>query len=609
MSRISKFVITLFFFSLFKIGLLYFATINEYSLSIFLNSTLFVSMLFWLVINSDKNIEKRALIAYSFTSILLFIDVVYYEYYSFLPSIKDIAFLGQVTTVKKSITHVIELSSIIMIIDLVPMYLYFKRNKFRYKSITKLTSKKVKLNLLLMSVYLLISYILPHGNEIYVFKNYGIYNYHAYDIVKTIENNFKSEKALAVSYDGYENVKKESGKYFGIAKNRNIIAIQLESFQQFLINKKYNGQEITPNLNELVKNDSIYFENYYQQVGRGNTSDSEFIMDNSMHSLGKESVYQDYAENYFYSLPNILKKDNYKSIVFHGNDKDFWNRDNVYPFLGIDEFIGIEDLDDSDIISIGLSDESLFDQSIEFLNKEEQPFYAKLITLTSHHPYKMPEELWELNLSYDHKETIFGDYLQSIHYTDKVLGKFIEDLKRVGLYDNSIIVLYGDHSGLYPTDEEAQIIMTDFLGFNYDYDEALKIPLIFHIPNSEITEKNSIVAGQIDFLPTLLNLLGIVEDSGVLFGRDLNNVDNGFVATQYYIPKGSFIDDEKIFIMSDDGIFEHSKGWKLNTKELVDINECRSGYEKAIKQIDDSNNIIKTNKLDEIFNRNYKYFE
>ena len=115
-----------------------------------------------------------------------------------------------------------------------------------------------------------------------------------------------------------------------------------------------------------------------------------------------------------------------------------------------------------------------------------------------------------------------------------------------------------------------------------------------------IEDRNSIVGGQIDFTPTVLNLLGIIEEKGIFFGRDLNNSKEGFVANQYYIPEGSFIEGDTFFLLSQDGIFENSSAWNLSTGEPININECRYGYEKALNQIEISQSIVIGNKLSEI---------
>ena len=148
---------------------------------------------------------------------------------------------------------------------------------------------------------------------------------------------------------------------------------------------------------------------------------------------------------------------------------------------------------------MGVSDISLFNQSVEIMKEYEEPFFGFIITLTNHHPYLLPEELTTIDLLEEHEETKFGNYLQTVRYTDYAIGEFIEELKETGLYEDSIIVFYGDHHGLNYKMDNNDIIVSEYLDKPYDYDEMLNIPLIIHIPDSGITETISTTGGCIDF--------------------------------------------------------------------------------------------------------------
>ncbi|EOD00527.1 LTA synthase family protein [Caldisalinibacter kiritimatiensis] len=533
-------------------------------------------------------------------SFIIFADLVYFKYYNFMPSIKALLLAKQATGVKGCIIYFLKPIYFIMFLDIVPLAIYlYKRRKYS-ALITPNRKLATKYITVLMIMFLALSVTVIDVEGAYVYGNYGIYTYHIYDIYESLSDESKevySEDMMDILEKEKNETKKEGRKYFGVAKGRNVIVIQFESLQNFVINNYYKGQEITPNLNKLIEKDSIYFSNYYQQVGPGNTSDAEFVSNNSMYPLSGYSVFTHFTDNTFYSFPKILKERGYVTKAFHGFKGEFWNRENMYPKQGIDEYISLEDFEKDDLIGLGLSDYSFFKQTLEHLKNTDKPFYASVVTLTSHHPYIIPKEKQNLELSKEHEGTLFGNYIQSINYSDMALGKFIEGLKETGLYENSIIVIYGDHFGLYPSHENNKEIMTEYLGFEYTYDEAFNIPLIIHIPALGKAEENTIVGGEIDFLPTMLNLLGIEDDNSIFFGKDLNNAESGFVALQYYLPLGSFIDDKKVFIMSSDGKFENSVAWDLKTRELIDIEKCREGYNRAINEKRKSDYIIKNDLL------------
>ncbi|HAA85629.1 MAG TPA: LTA synthase family protein [Kosmotogaceae bacterium] len=533
-------------------------------------------------------------------SSLIFVDMNYYAYYGFLPSVRDLALLNQVGAVKESFFGAFRPLSFLILAD-IPVLIVLGRQKKPAQNrrvIPVVMTRSIRPVVFVLIAVLIFPIFAVSVNMDYVYSRFGTLAYHFSDLYDSVFNKPVVDPEHARPGD-YVNEIEEEGRHFGIASSRNIIVIQLESFQNFLVGAEYNGVEITPNLNKLVQNDSIYFSRYFQQVGIGNTSDAEFIIHNSMHSLGRISVYRRFSDGTFYTLPGVLKQNGYNTSVFHGNVPDFWNREVMYESQGIDEFYSLDRLDPDEIIAIGLSDRSLFKQAAEIISRMEEPFYSLIITLTSHVPYTLPGELKYLEISEELGGTQFGRYLQAVHYTDRTLGEFIELLKMEDLYDDSLIVLLGDHAGLYPQNEGNERIVSSFLGRHYTIEEAMQIPLVFHIPGSGLCEEVETVAGQIDFFPTLLNLLGIIETSGILFGRDMINAEKGFVALQHVVPLGSFVDDEKFFLMSRDGVFENSVAWDTKTLEPVDIQECINGYYTAIEQIRRSQQIVSNDLLED----------
>jgi phosphoglycerol transferase MdoB-like AlkP superfamily enzyme len=210
----------------------------------------------------------------------------------------------------------------------------------------------------------------------------------------------------------------------------------------------------------------------------------------------------------------------------------------------------------------------------------------------------------------EHENTVLGKYIQAIRYTDEALGLFIEEIKKYGLYETSVIAVYGDHRGIPNGVPENDKLMSKLIGHEYTFDESLNVPLIIHIPGADVNETNIMVGGQMDFLPTMLNLLGIKENRVKLFGQDLLNAESGFVASQSNMIKGSFIDDYKIFVMSRDGIFENSKAWNLSSLEPVDLELCRNGYERSLREIQESEYILANDLIQEFvtFEDNHTVF-
>ncbi len=439
-------------------------------------------------------------------------------------------------------------------------------------------------------------------------SNQEIYSFHIKDVVNAaVGNNAAGDFKYAFT-DSYEQEK--NGPLFGVAKGRNLIVIQIESMQNLVINKTYNGQELTPNLNQIIKDNSVYFDHYYQQIGSGNTSDAEFATNNSIYGTLSSFTYKLYDDNYFRGLPKLLKEQGYESAVYHAHeDRNFWNRENAYYSIGFDTYyggIGGTDkgqFDMTEWMGWGLTDSEFFKQSMNYLKDMTQPFYSFIITLSNHHPYEMLDKYQFIDLLPEDKGTIFGNYLNSVAYTDYALGQLMQELKDAGLYDNSIIAFYGDHMGLPKTDDEIHDSVSRFLGKDYDFDTMMSIPLIITVPGAEqnINQTVGTVGGQLDFLPTIAYLMGFDSLDTVYLGHNLLTIDSGFVAEQTYMTKGSFFSDDVAYEMSRDGVFENGRAWNTKTGESVPVEECYDGYMRSMGIVNTSEYILKNDVLRKIY--------
>ncbi len=444
-------------------------------------------------------------------------------------------------------------------------------------------------------------------------SNQEFFSYHIKDIKSALIGDDKAEGTGLIIQEDLEQLSKENkqikGEYTGLGKGKNLIVIQVEALQNFVIDLVYEGQEITPNLNRLIRESgSFYFDNYYQHIGRGNTSDAEFVTNNSLYPAYDYPTYEEYADNTFYGLPWILRDNKYTAWVFHGYKKEFWNREKAYVNLGFERFISEEDYEftEKESIGFGIIDEVFFSQTLDYIkeldNVDENPFYAFIITLTSHTPFNMPGHLQTIKLREEHKNTMLGNYLQAIHYADKALGEFLEGLRREGYYDNSVVAIYGDHFVIFGSEQRDRDIMSDLLNKPYNLGDIMNVPLIIHIPGLEDNKTISKIGSQLDFLPTILNIMGYENQKGIMFGKDLLNYEgDNFVAPLVYAVKGSFITDDVIFYMSRDGIFKNSYAIDRKTNEKIeDIESLRPIYEKVIEDINKSHYILKHDLLKQL---------
>ncbi|MBQ8588978.1 MAG: LTA synthase family protein [Firmicutes bacterium] len=368
----------------------------------------------------------------------------------------------------------------------------------------------------------------------------------------------------------------ESDPLFGIAEGKNLIVIQAEALQDFVIGEEYNGQELTPVLNELLKENTIHFDNYYMQIAAGNTSDAEFATNNSIYGTGQSYTYEIYKNNAFRGLPWLLMERGYSTIAMHGYEGQFWSRDVAYETQGFETFVDKDGFRRYGTETAwGINDEDFFRQAVKYMKDQEEPFYSFLVTLSNHTPFELPEQLSTLELKEEHVGTLFGNYLRSVHYADKALEVLIEQLKNEGLYENTVIALYGDHFGLSVSDEANVNHMSEFLGREYKFSDAANVPLIIHIPGAEgLPETVSVAGGQTDFLPTMAYLMGFDELDTLYMGQNLLETgQEGYVIQYRYAQPGTFITNEYCYNASTDGIFTNGKAYTLENGERMKLTE------------------------------------
>jgi len=453
-------------------------------------------------------------------------------------------------------------------------------------------------------------------NRVMVMDSWGPYVYQIDDLVQslkpTFNNIFGYDKALKDTNDYYkENIKTpKKNTYTGLFEGKNVIVIHAESLQTFTIDKTFNDQEVTPNLNKLV-NSGLYFNNFYAQVGVGTSSDSEFTYSTSLLPSNNGTVFVNYYNDRFITIQNLLKNKGYYTFSMHGNVGDFWNRETMHMNMGYDKMYSKSSFVIDEEYGLGLSDKSFFRQVVPMIKDIKEnvgtPYYGTLITLTNHTPWKDAYQYDELDLTIDVNiddeivnreyinDMLIGRYLKSVHYMDQAIGNFINEMDENGLLDNTIIVIYGDHDARIPkkqfdymynydpiSDRVLAIEDEGYVEFNnYDYELSKSVPFIIWSKDFDKPEVINTPMGMIDVLPTLGNMLGIYNKYSL--GKDIMSIkkEDGIVVFK----DGSYITDKIYYSAKNNEAYTISSGILEN-----DYISKRSEY--ADKIIEVSNNII-----------------
>ena len=503
-----------------------------------------------LYIKNTKLFYGIAITIYLVLFLWLFSNVVYYREFADYISVSTIMATSSVSTgLGETALELFNLWDLVYFADFIIIAIVLRKKPYKLnpKPFSKRASFAVSsLAILLFSVNLFTAEIdrpelLTRGfSNTYIVRALGLpafftYNAHQTYTAEKDRSDATAEDLVPVEEYVQEHYASPNSDYFGIAKGRNVIYLHLESLQQFVIDYKLNVDgveyEVTPFLNSLYHSQStLAFSNFFNQVKAGKTSDAETMIETSLFGLNQGSFMVQYGgSNTQQAAPYILSQNGgYTSAVFHGNSASFWNRNNTYKQWGYNYFFDqsyFSEATEENSFQYGLNDKIMFADSIQYLERLQQPFYAKFITVSHHYPYTSSLIGDEIGfpLADTPDETING-YFATANYLDASIKAFFDYLKATGLYENSIIVLYGDHYGISNSrnPDLAPLIGKDSQTWS-DFDNAMmqRVPYMIVVPGMTNGGIIDTFGGQIDTLPTLEHLLGIEANNYLQVGQDM----------------------------------------------------------------------------------------
>ena len=532
---------------------------------------------------------------------IYFAVIMYYKYFGVIVTYHALQQVNQVTEVKGSVFSLLHPYFLFIYTDVVVLLLLYMNKRFRAwkKTLAGRESNALVSAVFGVSLVVSVSTIWYHSdgiNELKQAENMGILNYEAYAVISSATQEVKDP--AEVTAEAIAKLKGAEEKaipdYWGAAEGKNVIVLQLEAFQNFLIDRKVDGKEITPVMNGLAKS-GFYFPRFYQQVGQGNTSDAEFVVNTSFYIPKHGAASQDYGDRDLPSMPKTLKEKGYQTATFHTNDVLFWNRKELYKALGFDRYYDSEFFGGEDTVFFGSSDEVLYDKTTDELlrmSRSGKPFYAQVISMSAHHPFNLPERKIRLDLPDAFDDTLVGDYIQAQNYADYAVGLFVDKLKEKGLWDNTVLVVYGDHLGLpiYSLTDREKALMEDIYGRPYRFSEMLNIPLLIVAPGVAEPQVLSQTGGQADVFPTIANLLGISLKDHLHFGQDLLNNEHNLLPQRYYLPSGSFVNDNGIFVPGLN--FEDGASYPFDGRPPSSGDADRDEYARALELLELSDSYV-----------------
>lgn len=409
-------------------------------------------------------------------------------------------------------------------------------------------------------------------NSVYGSTHMGMYNFYIHTISDLFHFEYKlNEDKKMVIEDFLNEHKKENEE--AIITDKNLFVIQLEAINDFIIDLEIDGEIIAPNLTKLSK-EGYYNNRFYSSVGMGNTSDCEFSTFTGLYPNGNDlSIFDIKGKNYP-TIAKEMKELGYYTYSIHGNQGDFYNRNNQHKdIFGFDDHVDKVDIleinKDYKIIKDWIADEDVLNASIKVALTNDTPFYSHIILGTSHSPYTVTEGIKQ----YRNKNltSLAENYISNVQYVDKSIASFIESLKENNLYDNSIIILYGDHTSSLLKEDLESINKQEYKKDVEFRVEMQNVPFIM-IGEGIPTQLDSRPHSMIDIFSTLSSLYGLTPE--YTFGVNMLSNEDSFV----YSPRNlDLICDDYVIEIPSKSVHYFNDDLKLSKEE---INNLVLEYEK-----------------------------
>ena len=439
----------------------------------------------------------------------------------------------------------------------------------------------------------------------------GVYNYYLSEFIFRIDNRTLIDDKLSTedtylkladynknqeSYVNFIDGKTYSNKdkQTGILKDYNVFTIQMESTMAFCFENTYKGLEITPNFNNLFKDDNcFYFNNVFTNVGIGNTSDAEFCYFTGLYPTGDMTIVWEFNDYDFQmkTLGDYMNKD-YVMYSYNPTTEVFYNHKNVHERLyKVNKYRGLETYEQlyprrenaDKYLNYWIKDNSILNWANQYfleVTHNGERCHTFLETITPHNPF--PD--FSSELGFEHYNFNLGalnyqldNYLNQIHFNDKLLYDFImetSDTNSSKYMENTVYILYGDHGNALPKDCYDKLYGRELTDFEYRR-ILLNIPVIVYDPSGKIYESLqgeditsilSSVKAERDLNRTLRNLLGI-ESSDYQFGV---NIFSGEPSYSYDPKNFDIITDNFMYSKKKDEYVVYKNAFNMNIVEKIE---------------------------------------
>ncbi len=516
---------------------------------------LYIYLFLGIVLNTNKKVSK---ISYLFFSILfLIMYLVNNVYYSMTSNYFSFNLLDSVSEGSPYFWSALKNCNILVYIFFIIIIGLIVLGYKSIKDSNKNTKNLIKVFITFIIIHTILPFLLGFTNDTLVWSTWknprniyelyndnnksmrlsGLYEYTFRNFyitfIKVEEKNDDDLKFLEEEYN--KDIKSIKNSYTGKFKGKNVIFLQLEGMDNWLITK-----QDTPTLYNMLNN-SINFTNHYSfYTGGGSTFNSEFAVNTGFivpYSYNR-NAYSFNNNSFPYSLPNMFKSLNYSVNAFHMNKKEYysrginyknWNYDNYYGLIDMYKYTDGENTLDRELI--------LNEEYSNLMFNTENLFVDYIITYSPHLPFDNTRGVCKILYEEDNKdnEVPFRQMSEEecvrrqAKETDYFVSLLLEKLKENKLLDNTVLVVFADH---YLYTLEDQTILDKYK--NTSNNLINKTPFFIY-DNGNTKKIINKVTSQLNILPTVLNLFGIEYNSNYYLGKDAlaNNYDPIVVFSDY----------------------------------------------------------------------------
>ena len=363
------------------------------------------------------------------------------------------------------------------------------------------------------------------GNNAYTYRSgpamYTVFGSLIYNALSEMEQLTPEQKRDSAAY--LAAIPRIESLPDSVTAPQNLVFIFCESLESWVIDMVYDGQEVTPNLNAMLRNDSTFYAPHVVSQARdGRSIDGQLLCLTGLLPLTQGTYSVRYPDTYYPSIHKALKQQHGSRAVLLTGDKEYvWNQAQIGRNFGLDTIVSFYDfkVEESYTGREHIGDRALMRQCVDKIKKGDlwrpgEPFYLQMVTYSGHSPFHLPDSEKKLKIGSD-IPMVMADYMQIAHYTDEALGIMIDYLRTRPDRANTMVIITGDHEGL--ADNRSVIRATD-MGRKYVSEEQF-VPFI--VLNAPVTGKTDKVMGQIDIFPSMIYLLGLNDYSWTGLGRSI----------------------------------------------------------------------------------------